>query len=273
MKPLLPKESTAAAGYLILCITITGLFALAYQDAMFIIFAIFLLLIFLIGASIGIGKPEEDLELVGWSGKNMEFVIPFGIAGGMVSFLIGLYITRNIEPSSMYTFPLQVFVPDLSTTGAAFTAITAASVIPPIFSTAANILGQWFVIAPSEEALSKVIVPYAGLSITKNWVLAYIFGSLFWVAYHVPKFVAQDTDGRMYLVLLFIALINVILVIFTRNVLAGVISHAVYNTDVTIYPGLNQTAFYTILALLAILMFIWFWSKKPKTARGKLSGV
>lgn len=266
---LLPKQSTASTGYLLFCIAFTGLFALAYEDAMFIIFTVFLLLIFIIGASLDAGKPEKDLELVGWSGRNMELVIPLGIAGGMFSFLLGLVIMRNIEPSSIY----QAFVPDLSTTGkailptTAFLGLTSASVIPSILSTSANILSQWFTVAPSEEALSKIIVPWASLSIFKNWVLAYIIGSLFWIIYHIPKFVAQGVDGRMYVVLLLIAAINVALVIFTKNVLTGVISHATFNTDVTIYPGVNQTAFYVILIILTVLVFIWFWGKKTKQAR------
>lgn len=262
MRPLLPKESTASTGYLILCISITGLFALAYKDAMFIIFTIFLLLIFIIGASLDAGKPEKDLELVGWSGKNMNLVIPFGIAGGMISFLIGLIITRNVEPSSIYTFPMQVFVPDLSTTGMAFAAITSASVIPSIFASTANILSQWFTVAPSEEAMSRIVLPYAFNSILKNWVLAYILGTLFWVGTHIPKFVAQGVDGRMYIVLLLVAFINLAIILFTKNILTGVISHATFNTNIEIYPGINQTTFYTLLIIVSVLVFIWFKSKK-----------
>lgn len=272
MYPLLPKKSTASTGYMVFCIVITGLFALAYEEAMFIIFTVFLLLIFIIGASIDAGKPEKDLELVGWSGRNMELVIPLGIAGGMFSFLIGAVIMRNVEPSSIY----QAFIIDLSTTGTVFpklmamlglTTIASASIIPSVLSTSANILGQWFTVAPSEEALSKIIVPWASLATFKNWVLAYIIGTLFWIIYHIPKFVTQSVDGRMYIVLLLIAAVNVALVIFTKNVLAGVISHATFNTDVIIYPGVNQTAFYVILIIMTVLVFIWFWSKKAKTAR------
>ena len=269
MKPLLPKASTPSTGYLILCIAFTGSFAIAYADAMFIIFTIFLLLIFIIGASLDAGKPEKDLELVGWSGNNMGMVIPFGIAGGMISFFTGLYLTRNIEPSSIYTSPMQVFVPDLSTTGVAFAAITSASVISQTFAATANILSQWFTVAPSEEAMSKIVLPYAFFSILKNWVLAYILGTLFWVGSHIPKFVSQGVDGRMYIVLLLIAFINLALILFTRNVLAAVVSHATFNTNVEIYPGINQATFYIILIILSVLVFVWFKSK-AKTA-GKAS--
>ena len=268
MKPLLLKESTASTGYLILCVVVTGLFALAYNDPMFIIFTIFLLLVFIIGASLDAGKPEQDLELVGWSGNNMNLVVPYGIAGGVISFLIGAIITRNIEPSSIYTSPLQVFVPDLSTNGMAFAAITSASVIPAFFASTANIISQWFIVAPGEEALSKIALPYAFKSIFKNVVLAYILGTLFWVGEHIPKFVAQGVDGRMYIVLLVVAGIGLAVMIITRNVLAAVISHATFNTNVEIFPGVNQTAFYTILIIVSVLIYIWFKSKaQSKTAR------
>lgn len=267
MKPLLPSASTATTGYLILCIVITGLFALVYNDAMFIIFTTFLCLVFILGAALDAGKPEKDLELIGWSGKNMSMVIPFGIAGGMISFFTGLYLTRNIEPSSIYTTPIQVFVPDLSATGLAFATITGASVIPPIFASVANILCQWFTVAPSEEAMSKIALPYAFYSIFNNWVLAYILGSILWVGSHIPKFITQGVDERMYIVLLLIAFINLTLILFTRNVLAGIISHAVFNTNIEVYPGANQTAFYTVLIILTILVFIWLWSKKAKTTQ------
>lgn len=258
MKPLLPKESTASTGYLILSAMFVVLFTLAFNDAIFLVFGIPLLLVFILGASLDAGKPEKDLEIVGWSGRNMGIAVPFGIAGGILSLLAGTYLTRSITPSAIYMSPMQVFVPEIATLGV----LTAASVIPPFLSTGANIISQWFVVAPSEESLSKVLVPYAIYSIVPNWVLAYIIGAVFWIFLHIPKFIAQGVDGRMYIVLLFIAFVTTALTIFTKTILTAVISHGVFNSGVIIIgQGVNQTAFYIIIIILAILTYTWFKSK------------
>lgn len=58
-------------------------------------------------------------------------------------------------------------------------------------------------------------------SIWKNWVLAYILGTLFWVATHIPKFVAQGVDWHTvlwYMVLLLITFIAWGGILSTRNV-------------------------------------------------------
>lgn len=263
MRPLLPKESTASTGYLLLSALFVVLFTLAFEDPMFLVFGIPLLLVFILGASLDAGKPEKDLEIVGWSGRNMGIAVPFGIAGGLLCLLVGTYLTRGIAPSAIYMSPMQVFVPEIATLGA----LTAASVIPPFLSTGANIISQWFVVAPSEESLSKTLVPYAIYSIVPNWVLAYIIGAIFWIFLHVPKFITQNVDGRMYIVLLVIAFITTTLVIFTKTILTAVISHGIFNTGVIIIGGgANQTVFYIIIIILAILTYTWFRAKEAKRA-------
>lgn len=267
MRPLLPKESTASTGYLLLSALFVVLFTLAFQDPMFLVFGIPLLLVFILGASLDAGKPEKDLEIVGWSGRNMQFAVPLGIAGGLLSIFAGTYLTRNIATSSIYTSSLQIFVPDFAAAGVVATMFTTPSVIPSFLSTGANIISQWFVVAPSEESLSKTLVPYAIYSIVPNWVLAYIIGAIFWLFLHVPKFITQNVDSRMYIVLLVIAFITTALVIFTRTILTAVISHGIFNTGVIIIgQGANQTAFYIIIIILAILTYTWFKAKEVKSA-------
>ena len=222
------------------------MFTLAFEDPVYLVFAIPLVLVFTLGAAINGGDVDDDLGAVGWSSQNMELAVPIGIAGGMVALFLGTLIMKFTPENT------ASIVPDFSAAGF----LATASVIPPVAAIGANIIAQFAVVAPSEEALARVLAPYAGWAIFKSWPIAFIFGAIFWVGLHIPTLIAQGSGSGMYLVLLVLAGVTTGVYIITKNLLAAINTHGTFNVGVIVLGvGINAYAFYAIAAIIAVLAY------------------
>jgi len=245
------NSGSATTGYLILSGLTVVLFALAFKDPMYIVFAIPLAFIFTLGASVdksGRGSVDDDLEAVGWSDKNMQLAIPLGIIGGMIALILGSIMTKYTPDTA------SILVPDFS--GVA--ALTTATVIPSSLALSVNIASQWLVVSTSEESLARVLAPFAFMKIFKNTVVAFILAAFFWIFMHVPTYTAQGANSMMYGVLLLLAAVTTILYLFTKNLMSSIIAHATFNTGVLLSAeNFDSGTLYTVLTILAILVYAW----------------
>ena len=250
IKPIKIEKSSATVGYLILSTIAVISFALAFQDMNMLVFAVPLLVGFVIAASINKGKPEEDIIAIGYSGVHPEFFIPIGLIGGLIAIFVGSLI---MEFSSQSTAAL---IPD-------FSGLKLAAVIPPTVALSVNLMAQWLIIAPSEEILARTVAPFAFMSLTKNVIVAYLAGSALWMLTHYPTFTLQNVPNTMYLVLAVLAAITLIVYFLTKSLFASIISHATFNSGVLILGAqINPLAFYTIGGISAVLAFVWLRGKK-----------
>lgn len=255
---------SATTGYLILSGLTVVLLTLFYKDPLYLVFAIPLAFIFTLGASsdkTGRGSVDDDLEAVGWSDKGMELAIPLGIIGGMVVLFLGSIMTRYSSETA------SIFVPDFTN----IAALTTASVIPVQWALSANIIAQWMVVAPAEEALARVLAVYAFLKIFKNVIIAFILAAFFWMLLHVPTYISQNANSSSYLVLLLLAVVTTGLYIFTKNLMSSITAHGVFNTGVLLIANRFDTAtVYIIAIIMAILVYAWISGIfKTKTSRVK----
>jgi len=244
-------SGSATTGYLILSGLTVVLFALAFKEPMYIIFAIPLAFIFTLGASVdksGKGSVDDDLEAVGWSDKGMNLAIPLGIIGGMAALFIGSIITKFTPETA------SIMVPDFS----GIAALSTATVIPPTLALSANIIAQWLCVAPSEEALARVLAPFAFMKIFKNAILAFILAAFFWMFMHAPTYLAQGANQSMYLVLLLLAFITTGLYIFTKNLMSSIVAHGVFNSGVLLSSSnFDSGTMYVVLIIVSVLVYAW----------------
>ncbi len=244
-------SGSATTGYLILSGLTVVLFALWFKDAMYLVFGIPLAFIFTLGASAdktGKGSVDEDLEAVGWSDKGMELAIPFGIIGGMLALFLGSIITRYTPETA------SMLVPDF--TGIA--ALTTASVVPAQWALSANIISQFMVVAPAEEALARVLAVFAFLKIFKNIIIAFILAAFFWLFLHIPTYLAQGASQNMYVVLLILAFVTTVLYLFTHNLMSSIVAHSTFNSGVLLSSSnFDSGTMYVVLIIAAILIYAW----------------
>ncbi len=253
--------SNATTGYFILCGIAILLYALATHDSMYLLFEVPILLMFALGSSVGKGTVEDSLETVGWSSRNLNKAVPAGIIGGLVCVILGGIITR------FSIAQMGALVPDF--TGISLTG--ASSVIPVSYAIGANILVQWFVIAPSEESLARILTPYAINKILKNWFVAFALAGLLWAAMHTPALMMQNASPSMYLVLLVIATVTTAVLLITGNIMSAIIVHGVYNTTISIMSsGIDNTGYMVLFALTAVLLFAWY--KKSSKSKSRIRG-
>lgn len=245
------KGSSATTGYLLFSAMSIITFALALQDPMFLVFAIPIILVFVLAAARGRGDVDRDLAGIGWTNRNLEMAVPLGIVGGMAAFVFGGLV---VQTEGIYAS----IVPDFSALGK----VTTASVIPPAMATSINILSQWFVVAPSEEVGYRVLAPFAGMAVFKNMVVAYIVGTLMWIMTHVPTFTVQKTPMGMYFVLVLLSIIAIALFVFTGNIMSAIIMHGVFNTGVILSTsGADMMAYYVIFSIALVLSAVWIFGR------------
>lgn len=253
MKLIKIQQSSATAGYLITSAVGVMAFTLAFRDYSFLVFAIPIILVFALGASIDKGGVDEDLEAVGWSEKNIKLAVPIGILSGIVSLFIGSLIMQ-FTPENIGSI-----IPDMSSWVGK---LATASVIPPALAVGANIIGQWWIISPSEESLSKILGSYAGMSVFKNIYIAYVFGIFVWIAMHIPTFIIQGTSIAMYGVLVVLGGTTLIAYFMTRNLISAVVGHGVFNTGVILLSeNINIVSYYVILIIAVIIAVVWMRGK------------
>lgn len=252
------KGSSFTTGYLILSVLVTMSLALFFKDATYLVFALPTILAFTLAASIDKrgGSADSDLEAVGWSSKNLTSAIPLGIAGGIISLVMGGFIMRTASMASL--------VPDFSTSIAA---LTGASIIPAGLALATNIIATAMVVVPSEELGYRLLAPYAFFAAFKNQILAWIAASLLWAGTHIPTFMAQGVDNSMYIVLMFISLVNILLIYYTQNIMSAIISHMTFNIGVLLSPGGNIMAYYVVAVIAIILSLAYFTSNNKRGVR------
>ncbi len=258
-------SGSATTGYLILSGLTVVLFALAFKDPMYIIFAIPLAFIFTLGASADKkgGSVDEDLEAVGWSDKNMGLAIPLGIIGGMAALFFGSVIMKFTPETA------SILVPDFTN----IAALTTASVIPAQWALSGNIISQFMVVAPAEEALARVLAPFAFMKIFKNMVIAFILAAFFWMLMHVPTYIAQGASQSMYLVLFLLAVITTVLYIITKNLMSSIVAHSIFNSGVLLSSNnFDSGTMYIVLIIAAILIYAWVSGllKSKQTGQARL---
>lgn len=245
------ESGSATTGYLILSGLTVVLLTLFYKDAIYLVFAIPIVLVFTLAASgdkTGRGSVDDDLEAVGWSDRNLGISIPLGIIGGMAALFFGSIITRFTPETA------SILVPDFS----GLAALNTATVIPPYLSLSVNIFSQWAVISPSEESLARILAVYAFLKIFKNVILAFVLASLFWLFLHIPTYITQGASMNMYLVLLLLAVVTTALFVYTKNLLSAITAHGTFNTGVLLSSNnFDSGTMYTILIIVAILLYAW----------------
>ncbi|CAG0948617.1 MAG: CPBP family intramembrane metalloprotease [Candidatus Methanoperedens sp.] len=257
MKPLMQQSSTSTTGYLILSSLFIVILTLMFKDPLYIVFGIPIIMVFALAASVGgKGSSDEDLAAIGWSNKHMDTVIPIGILGGIVAVFLAGLITSFTQQSA-------AIVPDFSSSAT----ILSASVITPSIAMSVNIISQWLVVAPSEEAGYRILAPYAANSIFKNLGFAWIFATLLWVATHIPTFIAQGVPNSMYLVLIMIATITIGLLWYTGNIMSTIIVHGVYNTGVLLLSNKVDSLTFYIVAIIIMILFIAYYSSSKKGSR------
>lgn len=245
-------KSNVVTGYLIFSGIFSVMAALIFQDAMFLAFGIFILMAFILATAIDVGDINKDLAAVGWSSTNINTAVPLGVVGGIAAIVIGSIVV-NINM-------MHPLVPDLTSLSKF---LTGASIISPLMAVTANILAQWLVVAPSEESLSKIIAPFAGIMIFKNKMVAFGIAILLWTGMHAPTFIMQGVGGSMYLVLIIFGIISTILFFMTNGILAPIIAHGVFNTVII----MSSTSFdiygiLTVMIIITILVLIWLNPKK-----------
>jgi hypothetical protein len=255
---------SVTTGYLIFSGLATILYALSISDNTYLVFGILLLFTFALAASVGgKGNTDSDLEAIGWSDKNMDKVIPLGIAGGFLALIVGSFIISLTARNTAST------VPDFSA-AASILPMYTASIIPPTIAVSVNIMAQWLIVAPSEEAAYRILAPFAGVAVFKNTIIAYVFAAILWLATHINAYTMQGTPRSMYLVLFVIAMITTGLFWYTGNAISGIIAHGVFNTGVIIMAGnAGKPAMIVVFVILAVLSYGWFVGKNRKQRSGK----
>lgn len=254
MRNIREETGNFTTGFLIFSGLFTVLYSLSVGDNTYLVFGILLLFTFVLAASIGgKGDTDSDLEAIGWSNKNMGVVVPLGIAGGIVALVVGSLIINLSSKGAVAST-----VPDFSAMVSVLPMYTA-SVIPPAVAVSANIIAQWLIVAPSEEAAYRILAPFAAVSMLKNVVIAYFVAAILWMATHVNAYTLQGTPNAMYLVLFVIAIITTGLLWLTGNVISGIIAHGVFNTGVILIGAGNvdTTAYLVVFIILGILMYGW----------------
>lgn len=254
-KLLTSKRSSVTTAIMILSLLFVVAYTLFLDDAMFMVFAI-PLLAFIIFAKLNEGNDiDESLESVGWGDRNIWFAIPMGFIGGAFALIVGgLLLKANLAQAS-------ILIPNMQITGG----LAVASVIPASVATSANIISQWMVIAPSEEAGFRVLAPYALSSIIPTPI--FIFGAsiVMWAAYHYPTWLMSGTNANMYIIIVVWGIIFASLLLLTGNILSSITAHAVTNSSIIL---INGNVFGTIEVLFGILLIaaigFGIWQMKEK---------
>ncbi len=247
------KTGGVTTAYLIFAALATVTFGLALNDLSFLYFAVLILLAFGLSATSDKGSPQKNLESIGWSDRNISQAIPFGIAGGILTVFIGAIVFKLTPQTS------SLIAPDFSAT--AF--IVIGSVIPASYALSFNIIAQWIIVAPGEEAGYRIVAPFAAMSAFGSELIAFGIASVLWIFTHVPAYVSQNAPNSMYLVLAVFSIIAIALIKLTGTVMSAIVAHGTYNTIVLIMASPpDSTTMFVMLAILFALLFIWFRGKK-----------
>lgn len=247
------KSGGVTTAYMIFAALATVTFGLALGDLSFLYFAVLILLAFVLSAMSDKGSAQKNLSSIGWSDHNISLAIPLGIAGGIITIFIGAFIFRLTPQTS------SMIAPDFSATAS----ILTGAVIPAAYALSFNVIGQWLITAPAEEAGYRIVAPFAAMSAFGNEILAFAIASLLWIFTHVPAYVSQNAPNSMYLVLAVFSIVAIALIKITGTVMSAIVAHGTYNTLVLIMSSpLDSTIFIVILSILFILLFIWVRGKK-----------
>ena len=257
MKPnlLTSERSSITTGIMILSLLFVVGYTLFLDDSMYLVFAIPLLAFITFSALRGGDDIDESLENLGWGDRNIWFALPMGFVGGAVALLIGgIILNVNLVNASL-------LIPNMKTAGG----LAVASVIPVSIAITADIISQWMVVAPSEEAGFRVLAPYALSSIIPNPIFIFTGSTLMWAAYHYPTWVMSGTNTNMYIIIVVWGMIFAALLLITGNVLSSITAHAVTNSSIII---INNDILGTVQVILGIFMIaiigfgIWQYKEK-----------
>lgn len=265
------QKLSPAFGYLLISIFAAGIvFPLAYDDWRTIVFALILIGTFLIGVSTDTsGKPaDSDLAQVGWVSDRDHMFVPIGVITGMLALFLGGLI-MELFPQGILSSSATITQQNMALLSAAlvpdYSGIKLGQVIPVYMAVGANIIAQFFVIAPSEESLSKIYLPWGFMSLFKNLGVAYLFGQIGWVLLHVFTFIAQNASSAMYLVLLMLGGVTLLIYSFTKSIFSSSTAHSTFNSGVILLSsGMNIITFGVISSIGAALTYIWLQPKGGK---------
>lgn len=247
------KSGGITTAYLLFAVLATVTFGLALNDLSFLYFAILILLAFALSAMADKGSPQKNLETIGWSDRNISQAIPYGIAGGLLTIFIGSYLLRLTPQAS------SLIAPDFSATASILTGV----IIPSSYAISFNIIGQWLIVAPAEEAGYRIVAPFAALSALGSEFLAFGIATILWIFSHVPAYVSQNAPNSMYAVLLVLATVTILLIKITGTVMSAIVAHGTYNSIILLMSSpSNTTTLFIMMAIFLILIYIWFRSSK-----------
>jgi len=242
-----------STGYLILAVIVTFALAIKMSDSSMLGFGIILVLLFAFASSFDKGSSDANLRQLGWSNENLALAIPLGVIGGITTIFIGsLLIEYNSASAS-------ILVPDFSFAAQLSSVAIASSSLTIIF----NIISQWFTVAPSEEALARLLGVKAFMSFFQVSGIAYIFSSLLWIVMHIPTYVMQNAPPEMYIILAIMSVVNIALLFITKNIFSAIISHGIFNTGV-ILLAVNPSVFVAIIVIILIISLFYYFVPKPR---------
>ena len=257
MKPklLVSERSSITTAIMILSLLFVVAYTLFLQDAMFMVFAIPLLAFVTFSALRGGDDIDESLENLGWGDRNIWFAIPIGFIGGAAALLVGgILLNVNLANASF-------LIPNMKASGG----LVVASVIPASIAISADIISQWMVVAPSEEAGFRVLAPYALSSIIPSSIFIFTGSTLMWAAYHYPTWLMSGTNVNMYIIIVAWGMIFAALLLITGNILSSITAHAVTNSSIII---INNNIYGTTEVIIGILIIalvgfgIWQYKEK-----------
>ncbi len=247
------KSGGVTTAYLLFAVLATVTFGLALSDLSFIYFAILILSAFALSAMVSTGSAQKKLAGIGWSDQNISMAIPYGVLGGLFTIFIGAFLLRLTPQTS------SMIAPDFSATAS----IVSGSIIPVSFAVAFNIIGQWLITAPAEEAGYRIVAPFAALSAFGNEFVAFGIATFLWIFTHVPAYVSQNAPQAMYLILVILALVTIFLIKVTGSIMSAIVAHATYNTIVIMMAAPSDgITIIVILAIFMVLLYIWNRGRK-----------
>lgn len=247
------KSGGVTTAYMIFAALATVTFGLALNDISFLYFAVLILLAFVLSAMSDKGSPQKNLASIGWSDRNIGQAIPYGIAGGLLVVFIGSVLLKLTPQSS------SIIAPDFSATAS----IMVGAIIPASYALSFNIIGQWLITAPAEEAGYRIVAPFAAMSAFGSELIAFAIATLLWIFSHVPAYLSQNAPNSMYLVLIVLSIVTISLIKITGTVMSAIVAHGTYNTIVLIMSSPSDSGtLFVMMAIFFTLIYIWFRGRK-----------
>lgn len=237
-----PKIDSPTTAYLVLSIIFTFAISIYTKDTSILGFGIIILLLFTFSASLDRGSTDSNLKALSWTNENMSNAVFFGILGGLLALFLSNFIIKIASPQA------SILVPDFSFTAS----ISSPSVVSSSTALLFNAASQIFSVAPGEEAMARILSVRASLSFLRNTVLAYAFGTLLWIGFHIPSYTMQNAPRAAYLVLLMLSIIIILLIIFTKNIFSGIAAHSTFNLGIILIAA-SPMIFFSLIALSLLL--------------------